>query len=113
MNSENAEYYYYRGLSKYSRAQAIDCFKQAISLNPYHVEAHYQLGCALEALGFYKEAVESFERVIELNPTHSDAHRRLPLAREKTSKKLKVEQAEQIVKKTPAKNNERSIKQDC
>ena len=47
--------------------EAESLLREALSLNPYHAEWHFNLGLTLDASGRFDEAVESFARAFELS----------------------------------------------
>ena len=52
-------------------------YRAAIDLQPAYVEAHYNLGTALQRLGQLDDSVASFRRAIELHPDLAPAHHNL------------------------------------
>jgi tetratricopeptide (TPR) repeat protein len=54
--------------------EAILHYREALRLNPNYVEAHYNLGKAMEALGRSPEAAAEFEEALRLNSEQVDAH---------------------------------------
>jgi len=54
--------------------EAVAHFREALRINPYYIEAHYNLGKALDALGKTPEAAAQYEQALMLNPTQADAH---------------------------------------
>ena len=58
---------------------AADAFRQALALNPDHVEAHYNLAIALQESGALDAAANHFRRATELRPDHAEAHYNLGL----------------------------------
>jgi tetratricopeptide (TPR) repeat protein len=54
--------------------EAVVHFREALSLNPDYIEAHYNLGKALDALGRKTEAIAQYEEALRLNYTQVDAH---------------------------------------
>lgn len=67
---ENAESYFKRGtdyLKEEGRwQQAIDELKKSHSVDPYHVGAHFNLGCAYALTGQYHQAIEEFNKTLSL-----------------------------------------------
>ena len=57
--------------------QSVICFSKAINLKPVYVEAHHNLGIALDNLGRLEEAILSYTRAIELNPDFTTAYESL------------------------------------
>src|SRR5205814_170359 len=55
-------------------AEAIDCFNQAIALEPKSAEAHFRRGTALEKMERFDEALASYDRAIALNPGLTNAY---------------------------------------
>src|SRR5689334_20484130 len=49
--------------------EAIDCFEQALRLDPHFAVAHRNLGYARELLGDLSGALDAYRRAVELNPT--------------------------------------------
>jgi protein O-GlcNAc transferase len=54
--------------------QAMDCYEQAIRLQPGLAEAHYNLGCLFNDVGRIDEAEQSVRRAVELRPDFHQAH---------------------------------------
>jgi tetratricopeptide (TPR) repeat protein len=53
---------------------ALECFEQALRLNPNHSKAWYNKGMCLVSLGESKEgAMRCFEKAIEINPLDAEA----------------------------------------
>jgi tetratricopeptide (TPR) repeat protein len=50
------------------KRQAIDCFEQAVALEPKNPKFHHRLGRELMARQQWEEAVQAFSRVLELQP---------------------------------------------
>ncbi|MCI0664144.1 MAG: tetratricopeptide repeat protein, partial [Acidobacteria bacterium] len=63
---------------------AIAELREAITLNPESIEAHFLLG---QVSSDPLEILKTFRRVLELNPRHADAHYQLGIALEKQGKK--------------------------
>jgi tetratricopeptide (TPR) repeat protein len=49
-----------------SMQNAVDCFKKAIQLNPYHINHHLELGITYEEMGEKDLAVAAYHKVLEL-----------------------------------------------
>ncbi|MEX3935915.1 tetratricopeptide repeat protein [Paraburkholderia phymatum] len=58
-------------------AAAVECFRQAIALQPDYVDAYNNLGNALRQQGDLTAAVESFVKVITLKQDHAQAYNNL------------------------------------
>lgn len=54
--------------------EAIRCFSESIRLDPNSVEAHYNLGHALQDLNRTDEAEAAYRKAIELNPSFATAY---------------------------------------
>jgi tetratricopeptide (TPR) repeat protein len=54
--------------------EAVAHFREALRINPYYIEAHYNLGKALDALGRTPEAIAQYEEALRLNSTQADVH---------------------------------------
>lgn len=59
---------------------AVALIGKAISINPNHANAHFNMGYALRALGRYPEAVQSYIQSQKLNPDSADAYLQCGLA---------------------------------
>ncbi len=57
--------------------EAIQSFREALRINPNHVETHYNLGNALKETGYPAEAEDCYRQVLHINPHHADAHNNL------------------------------------
>src|SRR5437868_1388210 len=57
--------------------EAIDCFEQAIRLDPRYALAHRNLGYARELLGDRAGAIACYRRALEYNPLALDTLNRL------------------------------------
>jgi Flp pilus assembly protein TadD len=64
--------------------EAVECFEQAIRIDPEFTLAHRNLGFARELLGDMAGALVSYRRAVELNPTAVDVLKRLGEALFKT-----------------------------
>ena len=60
-------------LSKGKLDEAADCYRQAISLNPRHAEAHLNLGFVMREQGLHDDAARSLRQAIQINPELEDA----------------------------------------
>ncbi|CAG4908972.1 O-linked N-acetylglucosamine transferase, SPINDLY family protein [Paraburkholderia saeva] len=58
-------------------AAAAECFRQAIAMEPDHIDAHNNLGNALRLLKKHEAAVQSFCNAINLAPEHAQAYNNL------------------------------------
>ena len=57
--------------------QSAICFSKAIKLKTDYVEAHHNLGIALDNLGQLEEAIQSYTKALELKPDFATAHESL------------------------------------
>jgi DNA-binding SARP family transcriptional activator/TolB-like protein/tetratricopeptide (TPR) repeat protein len=53
---------------------ALDAFERAIAIEPSNVEAHYQYGQSLMALGRWNEARAAYQRAIDLEPDRAQTY---------------------------------------
>jgi len=58
-------------------AQAQKYLERAVAADPYLVEAHYNLGVALQSRGLSIDAIECFKKVLSLNPDYAPAYGQL------------------------------------
>jgi tetratricopeptide (TPR) repeat protein len=68
-----AQTYLAQGLSLANQSQwqqAINCWQQAITIEPNFVEAHFNMGIALRKLGKTQEALTKYQQVLAINPNH-------------------------------------------
>jgi tetratricopeptide (TPR) repeat protein len=57
--------------------EAIAHYEQALRIDPDYVQAHYNLGLALERLGRTPEAIEHYQQVLKLRPDFTPARNAL------------------------------------
>jgi len=50
--------------------EAINCYREAIALNPAHIEANYNMGSALQEIDALQEAEKFYKTTIALKPNH-------------------------------------------
>ncbi|MBI3839170.1 MAG: tetratricopeptide repeat protein [Planctomycetia bacterium] len=65
----------YRGLGKL--AEAAECYRQALSIDPSFSHAHNNLGNVLKSLGQTADAIAAYERAIRLQPDYAEPHNNL------------------------------------
>ncbi|XP_072034195.1 protein O-mannosyl-transferase TMTC1-like isoform X2 [Amphiura filiformis] len=63
--------------------EAESIFRQAISVDPYHSRAHYNLANTLVRKGNYEEAKLMYEAAMDLDPTYIDPYTNLAVLHEK------------------------------
>ena len=56
-----------------------EMFKKALKLNPYEVEAFYNLGVVYSEMGLYNKAIQAYKQAIKLNPLEPETHYNLGL----------------------------------
>src|SRR5262249_847965 len=61
--------------------EAVECYRQALALQPNYVDAHLNLGIVLREQGRLDEAVASYRRALALRPPYAAAHNNLGNAR--------------------------------
>ncbi len=66
--------------------RAVELYRRSVALDPGYVDAHYNLGLALERLGQYEGSVLSYERVLALDPARGDALNNLGVVYERLGK---------------------------
>jgi tetratricopeptide (TPR) repeat protein len=59
---------------------AVECFRDALALEPNAAESHNNLGIALQAYGASEDAVASFREAVRLKIDYPDAHNNLGVA---------------------------------
>ncbi len=78
-----AMYWFYLG-GAYGKSdryeEAIEAYKQAISIDPDYANAYYNLGVAYGNLGKYKEAIASSRQAIRIDPDYANAYYNLGVA---------------------------------
>lgn len=78
----DADYWYHKGVvlnQKQENNYALNCYRQALKLNPNHKASIFNLACAFEKIGSYKEALEWFTHAINVDEKWPDAHYGLAL----------------------------------
>ena len=68
---------HFLGISQIQAGDAengIELVREALRLDPDYVEAHYNLACALQALGRLAEAAVHYGKVLEAIPNNANAH---------------------------------------
>ena len=56
---------------------AIDCYVEALAIDPHYDKAHYELGVVLTACGRPDEAVEHYREVLKTDPRDAPTHNNL------------------------------------
>lgn len=77
------------------RELAVAHYQRAISLDPGYLDAHYNMGVALERLERYDESVLAYKRVLALDPARADAVNNLGVVYERTGRRDKAAEAYQ------------------
>ena len=52
---------------------AVECFKQAIALQPNYADYHLYLGIVYGVKGMAEESIKEFKTALEINPNHTEA----------------------------------------
>ena len=74
---KTADDYFKTGTTAFAEGdydKAIQDYKQAIKVDPNHINSHLNLGEAYYQKGMYEEAKKEYEYVLALNNMHSKAH---------------------------------------
>jgi len=71
-----------------SPATAIGHYRLALTADPAHATAAFNLGTALEATGQVADAIAAYRQSLSLNPALADAHYNLSLLYQQTGHKL-------------------------
>ncbi len=66
--------------------KAVDCFREALRLDPDYAEAHYNLGHALADQGRLDEAIRHYEQAARLRPHYWEAYNNLGVAMLRTAR---------------------------
>jgi tetratricopeptide (TPR) repeat protein len=69
--------WYEQGYNEYERmnyGRAIDCYREAIRLNPRFADAYYWLGRVYFETGNYQEAIRNYRQVLNLQPDNAKAN---------------------------------------
>lgn len=77
---KSAEQQFREGMSLVGRNEidaGINQLRKAVELNPFHSQAHFNLGVAYGIKGKEAEATEAFKKVIEIDPGYAPAHNNL------------------------------------
>lgn len=54
--------------------EQIQCYSEAIRLNPEYADAYFNRGIAKQGLNQYADAIKDYDKVIEINPGDADAY---------------------------------------
>jgi tetratricopeptide (TPR) repeat protein len=57
--------------------EAVAQYEHAVRIKPDYVEAHFNLGLALEKLGRTSEAIEHYQQALKLRPDFTPARKAL------------------------------------
>lgn len=57
--------------------KAVHAYREAIRLNPRHLEAYLNLGNVLKEQNALGDSIKAYRKALELNPSHADAHNNL------------------------------------
>jgi len=85
---------YDQGMLEFSMAEfekAIDCYRNAVELDPSYFDAWHALGMAYLRAGRIQEAIEAGKRAVELNPNDMLAHTSLSMYYMKAGDKAAAE----------------------
>ena len=78
--------------------KAIQDYKQAIKIDPNHINSHLNLGEAYYQKGMYEEAKKEYENVLILNKMHPKAHFALGRTLAQEGKKEKAKEHYEFLK---------------
>ncbi len=59
---------------------AVECYKKAISINPSNIDAHNNLGLALQGKGDLDAAIESYKKVLKIDQDFAEVYYNMGLA---------------------------------
>lgn len=95
-------------------AVAIDCYNQAIALDPEVFSAYFYLAAALTIIGRHEEAIKAMEKAQALRPGNTAVHYNLGVLCKKLGRKVEaqtyLEKALELVKKDPAIQNQKQLR---
>lgn len=77
--------------------EAMDCYYQALQLDPNYEEAHYNLGCCYKLQNQPAQAESHFRKAIEIDPKYSRAYAELGIV---LKKKGEIKEAVQLLRKS-------------
>ena len=60
------------GLKKYNAA--INCYKEALKINPNHSDSYNNIGAALQLMGDQENAIKNFKHAIKIRPEYPEAY---------------------------------------
>ena len=60
------------GLKKYNAA--INCYKEALKINPNHSDSYNNIGAALQLMGDQESAIKNFKHAIKIRPEYPEAY---------------------------------------
>ena len=60
------------GLKKYN--SAINCYKEALKINPNHSDSYNNIGAALQLMGDQESAIKNFKHAIKIRPEYPEAY---------------------------------------
>ena len=73
----DADAWFQRGNSHVSQQQwqpALDCYREAVRVDPNHAQAHAYIGNVLRQLGRADEAIVAYDRAIAAKPDYAEVH---------------------------------------
>ena len=88
------EEFYDQGMFEFSMAEfekAIECYRQAVGLDPIYFDAWHALGMAYLRAGKIQEAIDAGKRAVEINPNDMLAHTSLSMYYMKAGDKAAAE----------------------
>ncbi|MDP8227814.1 MAG: tetratricopeptide repeat protein [Candidatus Electryoneaceae bacterium] len=83
LDQETALSWFMKGLSATGLDVKIECYANAIRLNPQYADAYNNRGIAYYAKGAYDRAIQDYDEAIRLNPQYADAYHNRGIAYEK------------------------------
>jgi predicted TPR repeat methyltransferase len=67
-------------------AQAEQLYRQVLQLEPWHADALYLLGAALQTLGKVDEALDNYEKALQVRPDYAEIYHNLGVAKSSQGK---------------------------